>query len=253
MPPDPVVLNYSRSSPPVWRRIVKWTVRVILIAAMLLGLGWGAHRAWQARERYRYQQNWLAATAALTQITLPPDTILIDPASGPVTYMKPFKTSNSHGTWRTLTIPTNPARETQLRLMGRFSSLSAHLLASDMQTGHGKAFVSARVDVHEIVNGPSVMWIPVNDETMQPGTFPFYQFTISGYLTGLRILPSEGRNLPTLLVGQIDPGGSSWTLPLRVDGKPEWVRFDHSGPTWATVTASFGQLTQQGSQWELKY
>ena len=208
----------------------------------------------QAYGRYRYQQNWLAATAALTRIALPPDTILIDPASGPVTYMKPYTMANGHGTRRTLTIPTDPTRAAQLQSMGRLDSLSAYPLLSDLQTGRGKAFVSARIEVRELRNGSSVMRIVVNPETMtQRGTFPSYRYGLHGYLTSVHITQSGDRPLPTVLVGQIDPGGTSWTLPLRVDGKTEWIRFDHSGPKWAKVTTSFGQLSPSGSQWELTY
>jgi hypothetical protein len=247
------VLNYGRTPPLGWRRVAKWVVRLILIAGLVAGMGWGAKTVWQSWGRYRYQQNWIAATAALTKTPLPPDTVIIDPASGPVTYMKTFTYANGYSRWRTLAIPTDPARETQLRLMRRFDSFSAFALTSELQTGRGKAFVKARIDTSDMENASPTMQISVLDETIQPGQFPFYRYALRGFLTNLQIIPSEGRALPTVFIGQIDPGGSSWTLPLRVDGKAEWVRFDHSGPTWPTVTASFGQLTSSGSQWELKY
>ena len=253
MPPERVVLNYGRPPPATWRLIVRWMVRTSLLVGLVAGLAWTTRTAWQAWERYRYQQNWLAATATLTQTTLAPDTILIDPASGPVTYMKTTTFPNGRSTWRTLKIPTDSARETQLRLMRRFDSFSAYVLTSELQTGRGKAFISARIDTLSSTNDPTRMTIRVHDETMQPGAFPFYRYANPGYLTNLHIATSEGRTLPTVLIGQIDPGRSSWTLPLRVDGKPEWVRFDHSGTTYATVTASFGQLDKSGSSWELKY
>lgn len=198
--------------------------------------------AWQAWERYREQKNWMEAAATLTNTSFAPDTVVVDPASGPVTYMKPYTFRGGHGTIRTMTIPTDPLREAQLHKMRRFDSFAIFPFTSELQTGNGRAFIWARVDVQESLPTPE-MTITVEATVMQPGAFPLYRFTRTVYACGVWIIPSDGRALPTVLVGQIDPSGTSWTLPLRVDGKPEWIRFDHSGPQWAKVTTSFGQLT----------
>ena len=192
MPTDPVVLSYGRTPPPGWRRVARWTLRVLCIAGLIVAASWGTYTVWQAWGRYRFQSNWIAATAALTQNPLPPGTILIDPAAGPVTYMKPYTTPNGHGVWRSPTIPTAPLHETELRRMGRFNSLSAHPFASDLQTGHGKTFVWSHIDLLYADGASKKMSLLVMDEPMVLGTFPFYRYTIRGYLLGLRIMPSEG-------------------------------------------------------------
>lgn len=233
---------------------MKWIVGLIVAIALLVGLWFGGRLVWATWKRYTYQRNWIAGTTALANYQLPSGTVIMDPAAGPTHHMQEWTEGNRSGKAWVLKIPTDPTLAANLQLMQMWDSSSAYPFARELMTGRGRAFVRSLIEFKKGGNGPPVITLRFDDsQLLTVGGFPSYKFRVFSYMNSLDILPDEEQPLPTILSGELDAGGMSWTLPLVIGGKKEWVRFDHSGPTWAVVTASFGKLDKMGSVWRLKY
>jgi hypothetical protein len=252
MEPTPDVLDYHRPVPPAWRAYVKPVVQGILVLAVVIALGWVVRFAWAAWGRQQAMAEYTAAYEALKNYTIPAGTVVLDPLAEPLFTMKTYVEGNSRYSWNTLTNPNDPLIEQNLRRIRRFNSFSVYPLATERQTARGTAFVYAEIVVHSRPTTPPQMTMLISEERWTPGAFPSYQFASRGFIAQVDFEPSPGRGLPIVLAGQVDASPSSWTLPLIIDGRKEWVRFDHSTP-YPTLTASFGQITPNRRPYQIRY
>lgn len=242
------VLDYGQPKPPSWR-VYGWRFVVVglamLLVAALVGACWIASAAWQ---RYRHTREYQAGYAALATYVIPAGTVLLDPAVGIPTTQQTY----SQGWYLNILAQNDPVVVRNLLRMGDFDSFCVFPYAGERRTPRGTAFVFSRIRTDRVGSPPSGMTLLIGEEYMTPGRFPLYQYTQRGWFSQLDFLPSAGHHLPTILAGYPDPSGSSWTLPLIVDGRHEWVRIDHTG-TYPSVTASFGQIHPTNRPYELRY
>ena len=231
---------------------MRWAVRVVvpllLIAAFVLAIN-AVSAAWG---RYRRQRDYQAGFAALAHYAIPAGTVVFDPSAGPATTQQSYTAGNGNGWYLKLTKPNDPTVEKNLRLMGRFDWFGYFPFAAERQTPRGTAFVFAKILADLPQSSRPEMTLVIQEEYATPGHFPLYDFGIRGWLSSVNFLPSPGHTLPVVLAGRPDPTASSWTLPLTVDGRNEWIRVDHSG-TYPNVTTSFGSIHPTNRPFELRY
>jgi len=241
MDPTPNVLDYHRPVPPRWRAYVKLSLRVVLVLVVVIALGWMVRFAWGAWGRQHANVEYKAGYETLAVYNIPAGTVLLDPSAGRVMSEKKYTTATGHGWSMTLTIPNDPVVEHNLRRMRRFVSSFVYPFATERQTARGTAFVYASIDTFLTRTTPLQMTMHVWEVHRTPGEFPSYQPKFQAFVTQVDFKPSPGRGLPTVLAGRTDTDPSSWTLPLIIDGRDEWIRMDHSKVN-TSITSSFGQI-----------
>lgn len=253
MKPAPVPLDYGQPPQSMMRLYFR---RTALAISYLLSVGlifWLAIVVVNARSRYVAQRDYQIGCSALLALNRAPNTILFDPSAGPTSFMKPFSDAGGHGAFITLTIPTEPVVEKNLRLMQLFDSLSVYPFFGQIKSFHGSVFVIARIEaLLEVSVGPKMLSLFVQETQMTPGTFPRYESKERSWITVVHFIAASNRPLPTVLTSRADAAGTGWTLALMVEGKPEWVHFDHS-TAQISATASFGSVNPTHIPIEITY
>lgn len=254
MEATPAVLDYGRPERPRWRQIARVIFRLAAVLLIVAALVWAMLTGWQSWTRYRFTVEFKTGYAALAHHQLPAGTVIVDPTVSRLIVMKSQAGAGGPLQVPTLVIPIDPFVEANLKKMHLNRSLTPVVFTGEVRSPAGTRFIRAIALEHRPSMAPSDIYVSVIEDQMKPEKFPFYKYRFTGSGFNLHFLPFNGHSLPVILAGQPDATGQSWTMPLIVDDRHEWVRFDYSASTGVpAVTASFGTIQPGRIPFELRY